>query len=129
MNRSSDIAEEQYRKAQDLAASGQYLAAIETYSLTINGDPSNVKAICGRGLAFQRIGNHQNAIADFSRSITSDPMWSGAFIAYYSRAVSRSALGEFVGVVDDCSAAINLNERFTDALYLRGTSRKTLGDF
>jgi len=119
--------DELYRTAQELAASGSYSAAIRAYSLAIEHDPSQIKARLGRGIALQRIGEHSGAIPDFDEVITCYPDWPGAYIAYYSRAASRHALGQSIEAVKDCDEAISRNPDFMDAFYLRGIARKALG--
>ncbi len=88
------VPDEAYNAAQDLAASGRCADAIVAYSVAISGNPDHVPARVGRGLAFQRLGEHLKALADFDHVISSYPDWHGAFIAYYSRAVSRQASRE-----------------------------------
>jgi tetratricopeptide (TPR) repeat protein len=78
-------------------------------------------------LAFQRIGEHSSAIVDFDHVISSYAHWPGAFVAYYSRALSRQVLGRSLEAIADCDEAIRRNREHTDALYLRGTIRKALG--
>jgi tetratricopeptide (TPR) repeat protein len=119
--------DEAYSAAQNLAASGLYADAIVAYSAAISGDPDHITARVGRGLAFQRIGEHLKALADFGDVISSYADWPGAFVAYYSRAVSRQALGQTVEAIADCDEAIGRNPEHADALYLRGTARKALG--
>jgi len=127
MNLSGVAPDEAYSAAQDLAASGRYSDAIVAYSAAISGDPDHITARVGRGLAFQRIGEHLKALADFDSVISSYTDWPGAFVAYYGRAVSRQALGQTVEAMADCNEAIGRNPEHADALYLRGTARKALG--
>jgi tetratricopeptide (TPR) repeat protein len=124
----SVTADEAYKAAQELAASGKYADAIVAYSAAINGDPDHVTARVGRGLAFQQLGEHAKALIDFDEVISSYPDWPGAFVAFYSRAVSRQALGRSEEAVSDCNEAISRNAEHADAFYLRGTIRKALGN-
>jgi tetratricopeptide (TPR) repeat protein len=118
--------DEAYKAAQELAALGKYAAAIVAYSTAIDGNPDHVTARVGRGLAFQRLGEHLKALADFDHVISSYPDWPGAFVAHYSRAVSRQALGRSEEAISDCTDAISRNPEHADAFYLRGTIRKAL---
>jgi tetratricopeptide (TPR) repeat protein len=115
-----------YKAAQEMAALGKHADAITAYSAAINGNPEHVTARVGRGLAFQRLGEHAQAIADLDHVIASCPDWPGAFVAFYSRAVSRHALGSSEDSISDCSEAISRNAGSTDAYFLRGTIHKTL---
>jgi tetratricopeptide (TPR) repeat protein len=121
--------DESYVLGQDLANSGKYSAAIVAYTSALNGKPDHVKARIGRGMALQRLGEHAKAIADFDEVISRYFDWPGASIVYYSRAASRHALGQTVGVIEDCDQAIRRSPNLIDALYLRGSARNALGDF
>lgn len=117
-----------YEEAQQLAVSGSYASAIGAYTDAIKGAPGDMRARVGRGLAFQRLGDHSRALADFDYAISSSPDWPGAFIAYYGRAVSRQAIGEYEKAISDCRESIRRDNNCADALFLRGTIRKTLGN-
>ena len=127
MNHDHISPDESYTAAQELAASGRYADAIAKYSLAIDGDPSHIAGRVGRGLAYQRIGEHSKAISDFDEVITCYPDWPGAFVAYYGRAVSQQALGQHLETVKDCDEATRRNPELADAIYLRGTAQKALG--
>lgn len=118
--------DEAYKAAQELAALGKYADAIVAYSAAIDGNPDHVTARVGRGMAFQRLGEHENALADFDHVIASYPDWPGAFVAFYSRAVSRQALRRSEEAISDCTEAVRRNAQHADAFYLRGTIRKAL---
>jgi tetratricopeptide (TPR) repeat protein len=127
MSTSGVVPDEAYNVAQELAASGKYADAIVAYSAAISGNPDYVTARVGRGLAFQRLGEHLKALADFDQVISSYPDWPGVFVAYYSRAVSRQALGRSEEAILDCNEAVTKNSEHADAFYLRGTISKALG--
>ena len=93
MNRRSIDADESYSTAQELMTSGRYADAIVMYSSALAQNPDNIVSRVGRGLAFQRIGEHSKAILDFDQVISHQSDWPGLFSAYYCRAVSRYALG------------------------------------
>jgi tetratricopeptide (TPR) repeat protein len=120
--------DEAYNAAQELAALGKYGEAVVAYTAAINASPGHVTARAGRGLAFQSLNEHLKALADFDEVIFSYSDWHGAFFAYYSRAVSRHALGRNEEAISDCTEAIRRNsEHAADAFYLRGTIHKALG--
>jgi tetratricopeptide (TPR) repeat protein len=127
MNRERLCPDALYMAGREFAASGKYADAILAYSSAIEGDPNQIKARAARGMAFQRIGEHSKAIGDFGEIISRFPDWPGAFIAYYSRAVSRQALGQILEAIEDCDQAIGRKPNLTDALYLRGIARHALG--
>jgi tetratricopeptide (TPR) repeat protein len=118
-----------YEAAQRLAAEGKHRAAIEAYTTTIFCQPDHLKAICGRGLALQSLGQHQDAIEDFNRVLALDRTWVGAFVAFYSRALSRFSLGEVIAAIEDCTDALRLKPDYVEALYLRGLAFKAIERF
>ena len=118
-----------FRKGQGFAAAGDYTNAAASYKESVAADPNNIKARCGHGMALQRLGRHTEAIADFTHVIESFPSWSGAFVAYYGRAVSRHALGKFAETIRDCSEALRRKSDYADVFYLRGIALEAAGDF
>jgi tetratricopeptide (TPR) repeat protein len=119
--------DEPYVAAQRLAAAHRYTEAVDAYSGAINVDPNNIKARLGRGLALQRIGDHTRALSDFDCIIKQFGQWPGLYAVYYSRAVSRNALGQSAGAIEDCNEALKTDPKNADALYLRGIARRDLG--
>ena len=117
-----------YAIAQNHNCGGQFAEAVAAYSTALEFDPHHAKARLGRGLALQRMGEHEAAIRDFTEVIQRFPTWAGLSIAYYSRAGSYKALGQLTAAVDDCNQVMQSNADQIDALYLRGTALKELGD-
>jgi tetratricopeptide (TPR) repeat protein len=120
--------DEAYQTAQEMAELGKHADAITAYSAAINCNPEHVTARVGRGLAFQRLGAHTQAVADFDHVIASYPDWPGAFVAFYSRAVSLRALGRNEEAISDCNEAASRNHEHGDTLYLRGIIYMALGN-
>jgi tetratricopeptide (TPR) repeat protein len=67
-----------------LIASGRYHEAIRAFAIAIRLDASHVRAFRNRGVAYQILGNLQQALDDFSRVIEMQP---GDPKAYYLRGV------------------------------------------
>ena len=67
-----------------LIASGRYHEAIRAFAIAIRLDASHVRAFRNRGIAYQILGNLQQAWDDFSRVIEMQP---GDPKAYYLRGV------------------------------------------
>ena len=117
-----------YLLAQNHNTAGQYTEAVAAYSAALDRDPSHATARVGQGLALQHMGRHEAAVDDFSEVIERYPEWEGVYIAYYSRALSQSALQELEATVDDCNEALSVKPDYVAALYLRGITLKALGD-
>ena len=54
--------------------------------------PSHFKALFNRGFAYDKIGNFDNAIQDYSTAISIDP--NNAF-TYYNKGISLDRKGDF----------------------------------
>jgi serine/threonine-protein kinase len=126
MNSDLNDAARGYETAQRLAVEGKHHEAIAAYTKTIACQPEHLKAICGRGLALQNLGRHHDAIEDFNQVLALNRTWSGAYVALYSRAVSRFPLGEFTAAIADCTEALRLQPDHVEARYLRGISFKAI---
>lgn len=119
-----DEAEETYRLGQEAASHGDWSQALTCYQHAIALDGQHWKARFGCGLARQRLGENQAALADFAavlevRADLPEP--------WYSRGVSRKALNDFAGSLSDCDTALALRAEYADAQYLRCVCLKDLG--
>jgi tetratricopeptide (TPR) repeat protein len=96
-----------------------YTKAIESRSL-----PPNVlaNALLNRGLAYQRINEHEFAIDDYSAALRIDAM-SGDVraLALYNRGLSYQRLNRTTLAMEDFTSALFLNGQFSHAYYSRGT--------
>jgi tetratricopeptide (TPR) repeat protein len=78
-------AQEWFEKGSSLLiASGRYAEAVRAFAIAIQLDASHVRAFRNRGIAYQILGNLQQAFDDFSRVIEMQP---GDPKAYYLRGV------------------------------------------
>lgn len=123
-----DMLGKPYSAAQELATSGKYAEAVAAFTVAISLGENDARCRVGRGLANQHLGNHSGALVDFDHVISSHPTWTGAFTAYYSRAISRQALGRSRDAISDCDEAIKRNSLLPDAYYLRSTLHAALGE-
>jgi tetratricopeptide (TPR) repeat protein len=71
-----------------------------------------------RGLAQQKAGDLDAAIAAYDRAITLNPRVNPA--AYYNRAVIRNEKGNFTGAIADLNQAIALRPNYAIAHFARG---------
>src|SRR5439155_6034684 len=82
--------------------------------------------IFGVGLMLQRLEQHSDAIAAFSRVISLRP---GIAEAHYSRALSFQRLGEYAQALPDFEKALELTPDYPDAAYACGVTLKNLGKY
>src|SRR5690606_4771113 len=79
-----------------------------------------------RGIAHHRLGDYQNALADYSQAILIDPQDS---YALYNRALVRTRLGDWRGAVSDYDVSLQLRSDNTDAYLNRGLIFLDSGQF
>ena len=70
-------------------------------------------------------GNHQGAIADFTRAIEFNPQYADA---YYSRGIAKHELNDYQGAIDDYTKAIEVDPRYAAAYYNRGIAKELAND-
>ncbi|KAK2720662.1 dnaJ homolog subfamily C member 7-like [Artemia franciscana] len=80
-------------------------------------------------VAFKQ-GKLKEALTIYTETLAIDPVnkLTNSKV-YYNRALVNSKLGNHSLAVDDCSAALNLNDGYIKALLLRGKSYRSLGKY
>jgi tetratricopeptide (TPR) repeat protein len=77
-----------------------------------------------RGNAYYHQGEHDLAVADFSKAIELNPDLAEA---YNNRAIAYDAKGEYAQAIADCTKAIELNPALAEAYYNRGNAYALMG--
>lgn len=94
-------------KGKQLYLSNQFQDALLYLDNAINlGFDNEVYAI--RGNCLQKLDYHYNAIEDFDKAIETNPF---EFSIYYSRALSKKAILDFTGQIEDLHNAIHYYKR------------------
>lgn len=84
-----------------------------------------------RAVAYQSMEDWDNAMLDYTKSIQLNPKMTDA---YYNRAriiLSRKDIEnpKIENAVSDLKKALELDEKFVDALYAMGAAKKKLGEY
>ena len=98
-------------------APGAILALNQAVELSSEDQRSSHFAHYNRGLVLAQDGKHREAVDDFNKALGQG---SNIKDVLYHRAVSQKALGDRKEAMDSCDAAIKLDDRFAEALFLRG---------
>lgn len=104
---------------------GDAATAVEAYTKAIesrNLEPEVLaNALLNRGLAFQRLNEHERAIDDYTAAMRIDAM-SGKLraLALYNRGLSQQRLGHTAQATEDFTSALFLDSQFSHAYYSRG---------
>lgn len=99
-----------------------------TYQQTIAGcttiiqsgaaDTANLSGFySNRGVAYNYLGQHANAIADYNQAIRLNP---GNYLAFSNRGASYLAQGDYALAIADLDQAIRLNPNAAEAYFNRG---------
>lgn len=95
----------------------EYEAALAQFSRAIRISPFLADAYCGRGAAYQGLGDVERALADYDRAIQYDPRLSHAFI---QRARMRTDTGDLDGALADLSRVMELQPSDPELYLNRG---------
>ena len=124
------IAGEAYKALQ----AGDADTAVADYSQAIDSRnlPPDVlaNALLNRGLAYQRLNEHEFAIDDYTAALRIDAL-SGKVraLALYNRGLSYQRLSRNAQAVEDYTSALVLDAEFSHAYYSRGTLLRDQGQY
>jgi hypothetical protein len=110
-------ADEWSRKAQELWKDGKCTkprTALTYLDLAVGLNPNDAVLYNNRGLVKKELGQHQQAIEDYSRAIYLNPKYA---VAHNNRGVARYALAMYEQAIEDYSQAIRLDAKYVDAYF------------
>lgn len=127
---SSQLVTEAYKALQAgdaVAAATAYTRAIESRDL----EPEVLaNALLNRGLAYQRLNDHERAIDDYTAAMRIDAMSAQLrALALYNRGLSYQKLGQPSRANEDFTSALFLDSRFAHAYYSRGVILRETGQY
>lgn len=102
-----------------------YPKSIDLFSEAITFDPEFKLAFKSRGAAYLRLGNVQDALADFNRVLEIDPKSARAF---HLRGLAHEKAGDYTEAIADLSKAIDINPEYGAAYYSRANLYSKIGD-
>lgn len=79
-----------------------------------------------RAGAYDKLGNHLKAIADFNTAIEIDPQYTEA---YNNRGLVYNAVGDYQKAIKDYNKALEIDPQYVLAYNNRGLAYDSLGDF
>ena len=109
------------------AAASAYGQAIESRQL----EPEVLaNALLNRGLAFQRLNEHELAIDDYTAAMRIDAMSAKLrALALYNRGLSYQRLKQNAPAAEDFTSALFLDSQFSHAYYSRGVLLRDNGQY
>ena len=101
-----------------------YGKCLDLFSEAITIDPEFKLAIKSRGAAYLRLGNMEDALADFNRVIELDPQNAHGF---HLRGLAYEKAGDYEKAIRDLNKAIELNPEYGAAYHSRATLHSKMG--
>ena len=101
-----------------------YQEAVVAYDKAIQLQPDFAYAHVNRGLAKEKLGQHESAIIDYSSAIKINPTLAEA---YNNRGSARRKLEQHFSALEDLNAAIQLDPCYVKAYVNRGNAKNSLG--
>jgi tetratricopeptide (TPR) repeat protein len=98
---------------------GNLAGAVKDYSLAIAQDPKAAEHYVNRGIAYNELGQNQQAIADYNKALALKP---DLVLAYYNRANAHQQLKQYKEAIADYSKIISLNSEYAYAYANRGAA-------
>ncbi len=99
---------------------------IADFNKAIELNSKNAEAYINRGIAYNKIGNYNQAIVDYDKAIELDPKNAEA---YNNRGTSYTKLGQHQQALEDYSKAIELNPKNAITYRGRGLVYYNLGNY
>ena len=96
------------------------------FAETIKLKPDFAEAYSNRGLAYDRKGEYDQAIADFNKAIELEP---GYAKAYNNRGLAYGRKGEYDQTIADFDKAIELEPDYAEAYNNRGNAHARRGKY
>lgn len=121
-------------EAYEALQSGDATFAVSAYSKAIESrelEPEILaNALLNRGLAYQRMNEHQFAIDDYTAALRIDAMSGGLrALALYNRGLSYQRLEKDAMAMEDFTSALFFDGQFSHAYYSRGTLLHESGQY
>ena len=98
--------------------------SIDLLNEIIDTDPDDKLALLARGSVYLKMGNTENAIDDFSRTLQID---SNHPKAYHLRGLARELAGDDDEALKDLNKAIDIDSEYGAAYYSRATLLTKMG--
>jgi hypothetical protein len=87
-------------------------------------------ALLNRGLAFQSLNRHQEAVDDYTVALRIDALSARLrAVGLYNRGLSQQKLGEPARAIDDFTTALFLDNQFAEAYFSRANALRQSGQY
>ena len=107
----------------------EYKSAIAQFDKAIQLNPNFANFYYRRGLAKDKLGNHEGAIDDIKRGIKLDRQRTEPVEAYLALGAVKLTSGDYEGAITDFDKAIRQTPKFVAAYHARAMARSQLSDY
>ncbi len=104
-------------EAMQKLRTGDLPGAVKGYSTAIAQNPKDADSYVNRGIAYNELGQNQQAIADYNKALELKP---DHILAYYNRANAHHQLKQYKEAIADYSKIIDLDPEYAYAFANRG---------
>jgi len=122
----STFVSEKIQEGNLLMNNSKFEEAIRLYDQVLMIDPGSVKALNGKGLAFNKLERYEDAIIWFDNALKIEP--NSAQILN-NKGVSLTNLNKYDEAIKWFDKAIKIDPNFVDALYNKGGALAELGKY
>ncbi|MBX9569282.1 MAG: ankyrin repeat domain-containing protein [Candidatus Obscuribacterales bacterium] len=119
----SETAKAHFSEAEKALGAGEYLKAVDEYTLAINDGMKDAKAYGGRALAYAYLSKFEESVKDYNRAIALNNDSSEAF---YGRGAVYVRLGEHKKAIKDFDQTLKMTPQNAEALYSRAGEHDAL---
>ena len=119
-----DRRKELFFKAMSKLAKNKLGISLDLLNEIIDTDSDDKLALLARGSVYLKMGNTENAIGDFSRTLQIDPSHPKA---YHLRGLAREMAGDDDQALKDLNKAIDIDSEYGAAYYSRATLLTKMG--
>lgn len=120
----SDRKNELFANAMSNFMKDKFGISIDLLNEILDADSGDKLALLARGSVYLKMGNTENAIRDFSRTIEIDSNYAKA---YHLRGLAREKAGDDDEALEDFNKAIDMDSQYGAAYYSRATLLTKMG--
>lgn len=104
---------------------GEYKEAVAAYTEYLKLEPTHIKSLYNRGRAYEELGEHEKALADFHKVLKEDPLNANAYLSVTSDYYYRQ--NDYENTIFYADKTLKLNENNPVAHTLKGKAYQKLG--
>ena len=126
VHKTTKIALPYYNRGIAYEMNGNFISALNDYTIAIEYDRTNPKPYNNRGGVKSYLGDFKGAISDFDKSIELKSTSEEPFI---NRGIAKCMMKDFSGAIKDFDDAIRMNNKNPSSYFNRGNLYYSMSDY